>query len=89
MVALWDGHTGELLARVVTPERFTVAGFGQDLESVLIVGEFGGPIFEWDTRPEHAVEFACRVAGRDFTEAEWADHFGDRPYQHICPQPGA
>ena len=53
------------------------------------MGEFGGPVFEWDTRPDHAVEFACRVAARDFTEAEWADHFGDRPNQHICPQPGA
>ncbi len=74
---------------MTTPERVTLAGFGPDLESVLIAGEYGGPIFEWDTRPEHAAEFACRVAGRDFTEAEWADHFGDRPYQHICPQPGA
>ena len=89
MGAIWDGDTGELLARVATPERFTVAGFGQNPESVLIVGEFGGPILEWDTRPEHAVEFACRVAGRDFTEAEWTDQFGDRPDQHICRQPGA
>lgn len=89
MGALWDGETGELLARVATPERVTVAGFGQDAQSVLIAGEFGGPIFEWNTRPGHAVEFACRVAGRDFTEAEWTDHFGDRPYQHICPQPGS
>ena len=29
MDALWDGDTGELLARVATPERFTVAGFGR------------------------------------------------------------
>ena len=87
--AIWDGVTGELLARVATPERFTVAGFGQDLGSVVIVSEFGGPVFRWDTRLERAVEFACRVAGRDFTEKEWSDHFGDRPYQHTCPRPGA
>ena len=54
-----------------------------------MVGAVPQGILQWDTRPEHAAEFACHVAGRDFTKAEWADHFGDRPYQHICPQPGA
>ncbi len=84
--ALWDGDIGELLAHVATPERFTVASFGQDTAVVLIVGEFGGPILRWNTVPEHAAEFACRVAGRDITEAEWTDQFSDRPYQHICRQ---
>ena len=87
--ALWDGRTGDLLARVVTPQIVTEAAFTEDPDTVLIAPLWGGAVFEWDTRPDHAVEFACRMAGRDFTEAEWADHFGDRPYQHICPQPGA
>ncbi len=83
--ALWDGATGELLASVTTSQRSTLASFGQDPWSVLIVDEFGGPVFEWDTRLEQAVAFACRVAGRDFTEQEWADHFGERPFQATCP----
>jgi WD40 repeat protein len=87
--ALWDGRTGELLARVVTTQIGTEATFTGDRDTVLIAPLWGGSVFEWDTRPDHAVEFACRVAGRDFTEAEWAEHFGDRPYQPICPQPDA
>ena len=31
------------------------------------------------------LEFACRLAGRDFTEAEWRQHFGGRPWQPTCP----
>ena len=86
--ALWDGRTGELLARVVTTQIGTEATFTDDRDTVLIAPLWGGSVFEWNTRPDHAVEFACRVAGRDFTEDEWAEHFGDRPYQHTCPQPG-
>ena len=87
--ALWDGRTGELIASVVTPQLGTEATFTRDGDTVLIAPGRAGAVFEWDTRPDHALEFACRVAGRDFTKEEWADHFGDRPYQHVCPQPGA
>ena len=77
--------TGELLARVALPERVMVPGFGAEPGSVVTVAEFGGPILHWDSRLEHAVTFACRIAGRDFTEAEWATHFGDRPFRTTCP----
>jgi hypothetical protein len=83
--AIWDGVTGELLAQATNPERFTVADFGADSGTVLTVGQFGGGVFRWDTRLETAVDFACRVAGRDFTEAEWAEEFGDRPFRETCP----
>jgi DNA-binding SARP family transcriptional activator/WD40 repeat protein len=84
--ALWDGISGELIARVAIPERFSTAGFGANSESVLIVGDIGGLVFRWDTQVEHAIEFACRAAGRDFTPEEWAEQFGDRPFQETCPQ---
>ncbi len=81
---LWDGQTGRLSARVVTPHRFTEAGFGDEPDVVLIAPLWGGAVYEWNTDVEYAVDYACRVAGRDFTEAEWAEEFGDRPYQHVC-----
>ena len=83
-VGLWDGATGLLVARVVVPQRFNEAGFRKDPSSVLIAPLWGGPVYEWDTRVESALAFACRVAGRDFTEAEWTEEFGDRPHQHVC-----
>lgn len=81
--ALWDGVTGALLALVETSERFTVTSFGQ-AQSILSVGEFGGPVFRWDARWQRAVKFACAVAGRDFTKDEWSGHFGNRPFQPTC-----
>ena len=84
-VALWNGETGLLAARVLTPQRYAAAAFIAGGESVLIATEGEGPIYEWDTSVEHAIEFACRVADRDFTEVEWTEVFGDRPYQQVCP----
>ena len=84
-VGLWDG-TGELVTRILTPLRLPVAVFGADPDLVRIVDLYGGgPIFEWDTSVARAITFACRVAGRGFTEAEWQDNFGNRAYQETCP----
>ena len=55
-------------------------------DSVLIVP--WGPeaaVYVWDPSPERAADFACRVVGREMTQQEWSDHFGDRPYQDPCP----
>lgn len=84
-VALLDGATGLLLARVLTPEAVTTAGFRADPDGVLIATTGDGPIYEWDTDPDRAIAYACRVAGRGFNEAEWTAHFGGRPYQETCP----
>jgi hypothetical protein len=32
--------------------------------------------------------FACQVAGRNLTRAEWRDLLPDRPYKLVCPQHG-
>ncbi len=83
--ALWDTETGRLIARVVTPPLFAVSQFLADGQSVLIADEFEGAVYRWDTSPDYALEFACRLAGRDLTEGEWAEQFGDRPFQETCP----
>ena len=68
------------------PRRLvTEAAFSDERDTVLIAPLWAGAVYAWDTSPDHAVEFACRVAGRDFTEEEWADHFGDRPFRQTCP----
>ncbi len=52
---------------------------------MLVADEYEGAVYRWDTRPQYAVEFACRLAGRDLTKAEWAEQFGDRTFQETCP----
>jgi WD40 repeat protein len=84
-VALWDAQTGRPLSRLVTPERLLLAGFGKDPDSVLIATLFGGPVYEWNTRGDYAIDFACKIAGRDLTKAEWRENVGDRPYHQTCP----
>ena len=83
--ALWEADSGRLIDRVVTPELFSVSQFLADGRSVLVVGEEHGSVHRWDTGLDYAVEFACQLAGRDLTKAEWAEQFGDREFQETCP----
>ena len=83
--SVWDAETSQLVARVVTPDLFSVSEFHADGHSVLIAASWEGGVFRWDTRLEHAIDFACRLAGRDLTETEWAEQFGNRPYRETCP----
>ena len=44
-----------------------------------------GVILEWDPRPDAWEEHACSIAGRNLTNAEWAEWFHDEPYRVTCP----
>ncbi len=35
-------------------------------------------------RRSAAIDYACAVAGRDLTEQEWRDAFGDLAYRSTC-----
>ena len=59
-------------------------GFHPDGHSVLVAYE-DGSVIEFATDPDVWIEHACRVAGRNLTETEWRDAFGDRPYRETCP----
>ena len=84
-ISLIDGATGELLGTAVVPERtLASAVFMHDDETVL-VASYKQSIYHWDTRPERAREFACDIAGRNLTPAEWRENFPDRPYEDTCP----
>jgi WD40 repeat protein len=41
---------------------------------------------QWATDLQTWERFACQVAGRDLTRADWNDVLPDRPYRHVCPQ---
>jgi hypothetical protein len=43
-------------------------------------------IVAWDLDPDHWIEAACRLAGRNLTHAEWDQYIGDlAPYHLTCP----
>jgi WD40 repeat protein/DNA-binding SARP family transcriptional activator len=84
-VKLWDKATWRVLdtiepfganhrvrASFVAPNR------------LLIVDDTGG-ILEWDPRPDRWEAYACSVAGRNLTKAEWAEFVPGEPYRVTCP----
>jgi WD40 repeat protein len=84
-VSLWHGRTGALLSGLTVGRPGTAAyvGFEPDGRTVS-VATWDGDVYQLDTRVERWVEFACDVAGRNLTQAEWRDAFGDRPYRETC-----
>jgi WD40 repeat protein len=85
-VALWDGRSGEALGgvTVAAPDVATYPGFLPDGRTAIAVAS-DGSIHTWDTDPGYWLRFACELAGRDLTRAEWADTIGARPYEPTCP----
>jgi DNA-binding SARP family transcriptional activator/WD40 repeat protein len=87
-VSLWDAHTLDLLGTVtISPEDKPVAAIphftgGSDI--VTIAG-YDGKTYRWDTRIAQTIAYACAMAGRNLTAAEWSQAFGNRPYEKTCP----
>ena len=84
-VALWDATRGTLLGRIALDGHpYATVGFTADGRAARIVEWGTGRVWTWPLDTDHAVTFACRAAGRDLTREEWRDHFGVRPYLHVC-----
>ena len=85
-VKLWDMASHELLDSVLPlgPNHRVRASF-LATDRVLIFYDTG-EIFEWDQRPDGWEAYACAVAGRNLTKAEWEDLFPDQAYRVTCPE---
>jgi WD40 repeat protein len=83
-VKLWETETQRPLGSVepLGANRFVKATF-VDAARVLIYYNTG-EIFEWDPRPDAWEAYACRVAGRNLSQAEWVELLPGRPYRTIC-----
>ena len=81
-VGLWDIDTSEYLGSV-RAESGSHAGFRSGSTDVL-VASLDGKVWEWDPRPEAAVEAACRIAGRALTEKEWLAYLPERELVPVC-----
>jgi WD40 repeat protein len=84
-VGLWNGASGEPIGSVVVPGRLPTSVELLENGRTVLVATYTDGIYLWDTRMEHAVAFACKVAGRNLTAREWQDQFGNRPYLQACP----
>lgn len=84
-VVLWDGQTGARLGavRVTGAGTATFVGFAPDGHSIKAATRHGR-MHTIDVRAERWIDHACAVAGRDLTQDEWRQTFGDRPYRATC-----
>jgi WD40 repeat protein len=62
------------------------AGYLADGHTLVIADE-DGSVISFDTDPIAWEKYACAVAGRNLTNDEWHDVFGDRTYRQTCPEP--
>ena len=91
-IVFWDADTGTPLNKVLPgrptdgPTNPTFLADGHTVMfTVMFTENSGGAVYTMDTRPEHWIEVACAIAGRNLTEAEWSHAFADRPYRETCP----
>jgi hypothetical protein len=85
---LWDVETGQLIGRPIDslPSSVPSAVLGVHPGFIAVTDRW---VQYWRFDPAGWREIACRVAGRNLTEAEWAQ-FGprDSAYRATCPQWG-
>ena len=69
------------------PEFATPTGLAFGLDGrVLFSSSADGALRRWDVDPDSWREKACALAGRNFTQAEWAQYLPEMPYRATCPQ---
>jgi WD40 repeat protein/class 3 adenylate cyclase len=85
MVTLWDIASRKRIGDTfpIEPAVIPAAYFAPNGDVVI---DYLAKAAVWPTDLQTWVRFACQVAGRDLTRAEWKDLLPDRPYQHVCAQ---
>jgi WD40 repeat protein len=86
-VLLWDGVNGELRSALPADcGTWPTPAFLPDTRTVILAShEPTSRVYHWDTDVAHWIGFACRVTGRNLTEEEWGETFGEDPYRETCP----
>jgi WD40 repeat protein len=87
-VSLWDAHTLDLLGTVATStagKPVAVHATFTGGSEIVTIAAYDGKTYQWDTRVNQTIAYACAMAGRNLTAGEWTQAFGNRPYEKTCP----
>jgi len=87
-IRVWDGRTGMYQASLALPADLTTdpsISYLPDSSGLLVTAN-DGRTWTVNTRTSTWVERACRIAGRNLTQAEWQQFFPGSRYRVACPQ---
>ncbi|MEY2415592.1 MAG: hypothetical protein QOH53_926, partial [Ilumatobacteraceae bacterium] len=87
-VNLYDISTGERIGTSISVPDGEANGVGlrSDGKELFLGGSSTAGTLFWDLDPQHWVEAACRLAGRNLTREEWAANIGTLArYTALCP----
>jgi WD40 repeat protein len=83
----WNLDTHMMIGKFNTSDSSPVTHltFGADHQSI-VSGSAAGNIFLWRIDSDQLIFFACEIAGRNLTNAEWEQFFPQEPYHRTCSQ---
>ena len=86
-MSLWDAEALDLLGTVVVPVEKEALAVSPIITSDgdVMMTSYDGRVYRWDTNLDHALAFACQMAGRSLTSDEWERALPNLPYKETCP----
>ena len=86
-IRVWDGRTGDYQVSLALPADLATdpsISYLPDSSGLLVTAN-DGRTWTVNTRTSTWVARACRIAGRNLTQAEWQQFFPGSPYRVTCP----
>jgi class 3 adenylate cyclase/WD40 repeat protein len=83
-VRLWDRASRRPIGPPLSAHGTGAFGLAYLPDGGLVTGGFDQNLVFWNVTPASWLATACRLAGRDLTEAEWRQYLPDRPYRRTC-----
>jgi len=80
--SLWNLETGQ--REGTFPSDSITSPLAQFSSNNDLVVAYEGWASVWPSDVASWADYACEVAGRDFTSDEWNQLLPGRPYQHVC-----
>ncbi len=80
---LWDVASRRALGTLPGPLGWVAARFTPDGRHLFVLRD-SGDAERWEVDPDAWSEYACRVAGRELTRAEWSEFVPDQDYRRVC-----